>query len=55
MVTRLTHEDVVTGRGGWGGELAEQNALERGGAEGCFVFTNWLLGAFDYDIKRSNI
>ena len=26
----------------------EQNALERGGSEGCFVFTIWLVVAFDF-------
>ena len=39
------------GRGGWeaghkGGGLVEQNASEeRGGFEGCFTFTSWLIKA----------
>ena len=44
----------TTFEGGEGGELdaegggsVEQNAKERGGYEGCFVFTSWLVGAFD--------
>ena len=60
MVTCLPHGTGVGG--GEGGELdaegggegsVEQNAKERGGLEGCFVFTSWLIGASDYLIVLS--
>ena len=40
---------VLEGRedGKGGGGALEQNMLERGGSEGCFVFTSWPVVAFD--------
>ena len=32
---------------GGGGGSVEQNAQGSGGFEGCFVFTSWLVRAFD--------
>ena len=33
--------------GGRGGGQLKQNALEGGGSRGCFIFTSWLVGAFN--------
>ena len=51
MVTSLIHGDEVGGReervGSWtqgvGGWTMDQKALEKGRAEGCFVFMSWLI------------
>ena len=52
-VSCLTHGHGVRGSGGWGvarrgggGGSVKQNVLEGGGSE-YFVFTSWLVGAFD--------
>ena len=37
---------VVGGGGGVGG--AKRLGEGRGGSEGCFVFTSWLIGASDF-------
>ena len=47
MVTWLTYRDDVAGRGSWEVGSVEQSAQDRGGSEDCFVFTSWLVGAFD--------
>ena len=35
--------------GGEGRELYDQNASVEGRVKGCYVFTSWLIGAFDLD------
>ena len=52
LVTCFTHKESVGGRGGertgWGVGGTKYPGEGRGGFEGCFVFTSWLTGAFDF-------